>query len=207
MFGKCIFFLIVGFVILLSGCLSSLHQGKVMDGYSVSLAYRPIHFGATPKYLDFNKVFIAIRYGWAPKKNEDIGHSIGILADFKWSGFNKKSILPTIRFSGYLQLLRNSALDAGIGAEWPTFILYTAISMDLGTYSTIYSEVRWVYLSFASYEDLIVPTLGVKFNVSNHYSTFAELNRLYRRTGEEKPEKIEVSNFVGAGIQWMDKKQ
>ena len=38
-----IFFLNIGFATLLSGCYSSMHQAQVTDGYSMALAFRPIH--------------------------------------------------------------------------------------------------------------------------------------------------------------------
>jgi hypothetical protein len=207
-FERCIvmtFFLDIGFAILLSGCYSALHQGQVMDGYSMAFALRPSHREYAAGGLAMTeahdiKASMAFRRGRAPSKEGEKGYSVGILVD--WSASPEVAETNTdidhsfpllVRCSYYYQFSKNPFLDVGIGGEygvWPPIaplIPYAVISRELGTRFMLYSEVRIWPSALYSEESagltvivrdnyLIVPTLGGKFDATKDLSLLAEIS-------------------------------
>lgn len=200
------FSLNIGFVILFSGCYSSMHQAQVTDGCSMALTLRPLHREfvyacgfAIPEWGASDIIAsTAFRYGHAPPKKEEIGYSIGILVD--WSVPSEVTrtnpdinhLFPLlVRGSCYLQFPKNSVLDAGIGTEfgmWPPLfplITYAAMSRDLGARFTVYGEVRTAFppatprnkhALIVADDFLIVPTLGARYDISEDLSLTAEMS-------------------------------
>jgi hypothetical protein len=244
-----VFFLNIGFVLLLSGCYSSMHQAQVIDGYSMTFAFRPLHrefvyegfsFAETDLQANDTIASMALRFGRAPSKKGEQGYSIGILVDWSVSPEVAKTnadiqySLPfLVRGSYYYQFPKNSFLDVGIGGEYGVFppivplIPYVAISRDLGTRFTLYSEIRTAFPPVVTEnvprnkhtlivgDNLIVPTLGARFDVSRNFSLLAEaslfpelincgnvINRIgYGRILPcEYKSPLEVAPVIGVGI-------
>ncbi|MBM3241679.1 hypothetical protein FJZ31_35825 [Candidatus Poribacteria bacterium] len=178
-----IFVLNIIFVLMFCGCYSSMQQGQVTDGPNITFALHPLNH-ATDFYTfpnGENRVYVdavgsmVFRYGWVASQESELGHSIGLL--FDWV---KEEIEPFVRGNYYCQFPKNSYFfNVGIGGEFgiwfPVFPLfpYVVISRDLGTRFTVYSEVRTAYPSKHYW---VVPTLGVGFDVSKHFSLFGEVN-------------------------------
>jgi hypothetical protein len=231
-----IFFLNIGFVILFSGCFSSLHQGQVTDGYSVALAFLPVHHefesgGFAKSEVHDIRASMALRRGRVPSKKGETGHSIGIRIDLDAP---KKRDDPdiivatsaSIRGSYYHQFPKNSFLDAGIGGEFGIvppvipLIPYAVISRNLGPHFTLYSEVRAIFPGpFDNYS--IAPTLGAKFDISKYSALFVEMNLFihselrgcklseYGISGAKCTTQRVASPVIGVGIMrhgWSEKK-
>jgi hypothetical protein len=213
-----IFFLNIGFVILFSSCYSSLHQGQVTDGYSMTFVFRPLHrrfiyegfsFAITDLQANDTIASMGLRLGWAPSKKGEPGYSVGILVD--WNAAETEMIQPDnsddfgtfsvndpgpllVRGSFYYQFPKNSFLDVGVGGEFGVWypvvplIPYVVISRNLGTRFTLYSEVRTAFPPVITENaprnkhalivgnNLIVPTLGAKFDFSRNLSLLAEMS-------------------------------
>jgi hypothetical protein len=196
-------------VLLFSGCYSAMHTAKVIDGPNLTLSAYPIHhdiehresislYGSSYHGIKSYDIFssVALRYGWAAQRKGEIGHSIGITFDVKKHQHPDKSIM--VRYSYFVQAPKNSVLDMGIGIETRALMfpssLYILLSKEMGNCWEIYVEGQ-----AGSVEG--IGSLGIKFDISKHFSILAETSLILSADHEYgEPWKYVVAPLVGIGF-------
>jgi len=192
-----LFLLIMG-TAFFSGCYPVMQTARIIDGPSITVSAYPIHddldFRAYySEYQSYDVISsVAFRYGWAARREGKWGHSLGISLDLL-NPFTDNDANSALWSNYFAQYPKNSILDIGIGLRgWMLIIpssVYIVLSKELGDRWEIYAEWQG--------PDLPTGSLGVKFDISEHFSMLAEVSAV-------RHSRDEIAPILGIGFTLQD---